>query len=186
MGQGYSLTTLSTGSAGIDIPELSDLMYEKSMGGGRFMKSIRARQQNGLVLVKVIMKPYPSMKLESYVKAIIREFAFAVQQPWIYSDNVLGERKLLSDVPNALSHQRILETGTGGYLVRQYIHSSLYDRMRYASYILSARNFLTPVALDHFQKKSRRNGLHFNFYVLFGIVTHWMFSMATSRQRTSW
>ncbi|KAB8208559.1 hypothetical protein BDV34DRAFT_222638 [Aspergillus parasiticus] len=111
MGQGYSLTTLSAGSAGIDIPELSDLSYEKSMGGGRFMKSIRARQQNGLVFVKVIMKPFPSMELEPYVKAIIRE------------------RKLLSDVPNALSYQRILETGTGGYLVRQYIHSSLYDRM---------------------------------------------------------
>ncbi|THC90987.1 hypothetical protein EYZ11_009555 [Aspergillus tanneri] len=111
MGQGYSLTTLSAGSAGIDIPELSDLTYEKSMGGGRFMKSIRARHQNGHVFVKVIMKPYPSMKLEPYVKAILRE------------------RKLLADVPNALSYQRILETSTGGYLVRQYIHSSLYDRM---------------------------------------------------------
>lgn len=76
MGQGYSLTTLSTGSAGIDVPELSDLVYEKSMGGGRFTKSIRARQQNGLVLVKVIMKPYPSMKLEPYVKAIVRKFVF--------------------------------------------------------------------------------------------------------------
>jgi phosphoinositide-3-kinase regulatory subunit 4 len=75
MGQGYSLTTLSAGSAGIDVPELSDLVYEKSMGGGRFMKSIRARQQNGLVFVKVIMKPYPTMKLESYVKAIIRTHA---------------------------------------------------------------------------------------------------------------
>ncbi|KAE8147277.1 hypothetical protein BDV25DRAFT_142918 [Aspergillus avenaceus] len=111
MGQGYSITTLSAGSAGIDIPELSDLTYEKSMGGGRFMKSIRARQQNGLVFVKVIMKPFPSMELEKYAKAIIQE------------------RKLLADVPNALSYQRVLETGTGGYLVRQYIHSSLYDRM---------------------------------------------------------
>ncbi|GAQ41928.1 hypothetical protein AKAW_01149 [Aspergillus niger] len=111
MGQGYSLTTLSAGSAGIDVPELADLVYEKSMGGGRFMKSIRARQHNGLVFVKVIMKPYPSMKLEPYIKAILRE------------------RKLLSEVPNALSYQRILETSTGGYLVRQYIHSSLYDRM---------------------------------------------------------
>ncbi|PYI23700.1 protein kinase [Aspergillus violaceofuscus CBS 115571] len=111
MGQGYSLTTLSAGSAGIDVPELSDLAYEKSMGGGRFMKSIRARQHNGLVFVKVIMKPYPSMKLEPYIKAIFRE------------------RRLLADVPNALSYQRILETSTGGYLVRQYIHSSLYDRM---------------------------------------------------------
>ncbi|KAL4918366.1 hypothetical protein BDW62DRAFT_67937 [Aspergillus aurantiobrunneus] len=111
MGQGYSLTTLSAGSAGIDIPELSDLTYERSMGGGRFMKSIRARQKNGLVFVKVIMKPYPSMKLEPYVRAIIRE------------------RNLLSDIPNALGYQRILETSIGGYLVRQYIHSSLYDRM---------------------------------------------------------
>ncbi|CAL5873082.1 uncharacterized protein PFLUO_LOCUS7351 [Penicillium psychrofluorescens] len=111
MGQGYSLTTLSAGSAGIDVPELSDLVYEKSMGGGRFMKSIRARQQNGMVFVKVIMKPYPTMKLEPYVEAIIRE------------------RNLLADVPNALSSHRVLETGTSGYLVRQYIHSSLYDRM---------------------------------------------------------
>ncbi|PLN86730.1 hypothetical protein BDW42DRAFT_158414 [Aspergillus taichungensis] len=111
MGQGYSLTTLSAGSAGIDVPELSDLTYEKSMGGGRFMKSIRARQQNGLVLVKVIVKPYPSMELAPYVKAINRE------------------RKLLSDVPNALSYHRILETSICGYLVRQYMHSSLYDRM---------------------------------------------------------
>lgn len=75
MGQGYSLTTLSAGSAGIDVPELSDLVYEKSLGSARFMKSIRARQQNGLAFVKVIMKPYPSMKLDPYVKAIIRPSA---------------------------------------------------------------------------------------------------------------
>lgn len=78
MGQGYSITTLSAGSAGIDVPELSDLVYERSMGGGRFMKSIRARQQNGLVFVKLIMKPYPSMQLEPYVKAIIRRFLIVV------------------------------------------------------------------------------------------------------------
>lgn len=78
MGQGYSLTTLSAGSAGIDVPELSDLVYERSVGGGRFMKSIRARQHNGLVFVKLIMKPYPSMQLEPYVKAIIRRFRLEV------------------------------------------------------------------------------------------------------------
>ncbi|EDN03204.1 hypothetical protein HCAG_01068 [Histoplasma mississippiense (nom. inval.)] len=115
MGQGYSLTTLSAGSAGIDVPELADLVYEKSLGTARFMKSIRARHRNGLVFVKVIMKPYPSMKLDPYVKAL------------------LHERDILEDVPNALGYQRILETGTGGYLVRQYIHSSLYDRMRYSA-----------------------------------------------------
>jgi phosphoinositide-3-kinase regulatory subunit 4 len=132
MGQGYSLTTLSAGSAGIDVPELSDLVYEKSMGGGRFMKSIRARQQNGLVFVKVIMKPYPTMQLEPYVKAIMSQLLPRSCQLESKLTHHVGERKLLSDVPNALSYERILETSTSGYLVRQYIHSSLYDRMRYS------------------------------------------------------
>ncbi|KAL4891533.1 hypothetical protein BDV59DRAFT_194241 [Aspergillus ambiguus] len=120
MGQGYSLSALSAGSAGIDIPELSDLAYEKSMGGGRFMKSIRARRRNGLAFVKVMMKPFPSMRLDKYIGAIYRE------------------RKLLSDVPNALSYQRAIECSNSGYLVRQYIHSSLYDRM-------STRPFLEDI-----------------------------------------
>ncbi|KAI9821772.1 MAG: Serine/threonine-protein kinase [Pycnora praestabilis] len=120
MGQGYSLTTLSAGSAGIDVPELSDLMYEKSLGTARFMKSIRARHRNGLVFVKVVMKPYSSMKLDRYVRAILRE------------------RKALAEVPNALSYERIIETGTNGYLVRQYLYSSLYDRM-------STRPFLEDI-----------------------------------------
>lgn len=45
---------------------------------------------------------------------------------------------MLADIPNALAYHRILETGIGGYLVRQYIHSSLYDR-------LSTRPFLEEI-----------------------------------------
>lgn len=70
MGQGFSLTTLSAGSAGIDVPELADLVYEKSVGTARFMKSIRARHHDGVVLVKVVVKPY-TMSLEKYKKLII-------------------------------------------------------------------------------------------------------------------
>ena len=73
MGQTFSLATLSAGSAGIDVPELSDLAYEKSMGTARFMKSIRARHKHGLVVVKLVMKPYPQLELEKYVQAIRRE-----------------------------------------------------------------------------------------------------------------
>ena len=79
MGQGFSLTTLSAGSAGIDVPELADLVYEKSMGTARFMKSIRARHQDGVVLVKVIVKPYP-MRLEKYKRSISREPGFLNQR----------------------------------------------------------------------------------------------------------
>ncbi|KAL8812274.1 MAG: hypothetical protein Q9223_001209 [Gallowayella weberi] len=120
MGQGFSLTNLSSGSAGIDVPELSDLSYEKALGQARLMKSIRARHQNGLVVVKLVMKPYPQLELEKYVRAIRHE------------------RDALSDVPNALAYQRVLETTTNGYLVRQYLYSSLYDRM-------STRPFLEEI-----------------------------------------
>ncbi|KAK8212083.1 hypothetical protein IWZ01DRAFT_468024 [Phyllosticta capitalensis] len=120
MGQGYSLTTLSAGAAGIDVPELADLTYEKSLGNARFMKTIRARQKDGLVVAKVVMKPYASMRLDQYVKAL------------------LHERKVLSEVPNALPYHRILETSTNGFLVRQFIHSSLYDR-------ISTRPFLEDI-----------------------------------------
>lgn len=71
MGQGYSLTTLSAGAAGIDVPELADLIYEKSLGNARFMKCIRARSKDGLVVAKVVMKPYSTMKLDQYVKKLI-------------------------------------------------------------------------------------------------------------------
>ncbi|KAF5673835.1 VPS15 kinase [Fusarium heterosporum] len=120
MGQGFSLATPSVGSAGIDISELSDVHYEKSIGNARFMKTIRGRHENGLVLVKVLAKPYADVKLEKYKKQIIEQ------------------HKAIADVPNALGFQRIIETETNGYLVRQFLYSSLYDR-------LSTRPFLEDI-----------------------------------------
>jgi phosphoinositide-3-kinase regulatory subunit 4 len=38
------------------------------------MKSVRARHHDGVVLAKVLIKPYP-MSLEKYKQAIIREQA---------------------------------------------------------------------------------------------------------------
>ncbi|KAF3803182.1 Serine/threonine-protein kinase VPS15 [Colletotrichum gloeosporioides] len=120
MGQGFSLATPSAGSAGIDIPELSDLVYEKSIGNARFMKSIRARHHDGVALVKVLVKPYTPMPLEKYKRDIEKQ------------------RIALADVPNALGFQRIVETETNGYLVRQFLYNSLYDRM-------STRPFLEDI-----------------------------------------
>lgn len=71
MGQGFSVTTPSAGAAGIDIPELADLVYEKTVGSARFMKSVRARHNDGVVLVKVFIKPYTPMSLDDYKQKII-------------------------------------------------------------------------------------------------------------------
>ncbi|KAI1760850.1 ARM repeat-containing protein [Hypoxylon sp. FL1150] len=120
MGNSYSLTTPYAGSAGIDIPELADLVHERSIGSARFMKSIRARHHDGVVLAKVTVKPYTPLSLHEY------------------GEKILQERDKLRDVPNALGFERAFETEGNAYLVRQYIYSSLYDRM-------STRPFLEDI-----------------------------------------
>ncbi|PHH75357.1 hypothetical protein CDD80_2454 [Ophiocordyceps camponoti-rufipedis] len=124
MGQGFSLATPSAGSASIDVAQLQDVQYERSIGNGRFMKSIRGRHENGVVLVKVLVKPFAEVKLDEYKRQIISQTS--------------PGRKALANVPNALAFQRIIETETNGYLVRQYQYSSLYDR-------LSTRPFLEEI-----------------------------------------
>ncbi|TRX96854.1 hypothetical protein FHL15_002160 [Xylaria flabelliformis] len=120
MGNSYSLSTPYAGSAGIDVPELSDLAHERSIGNARFMKSIRARHRDGVALAKVTVKPYSGCSLKEY------------------GDKILEERDKLRHVPNALGFERAFETQTHAYLVRQYIYSSLYDRM-------STRPFLEDI-----------------------------------------
>lgn len=120
MGQGYSMTTLSAASASIDVPELADLVHEKTLASARFMKSIRARSQDGFVFVKAVMKPYSSFDVREYVRQI------------------LEERSTMADIPNALAYQKIVEVGSAGFLVRQYMFSSVYDRM-------STRPFLEDI-----------------------------------------
>lgn len=73
MGQGFSVTTPAAGAAGIEVPELADLVYEKTLGSARFMKSIRARHHDGVVLVKVFIKPYTPMSLSRFRQEIIRK-----------------------------------------------------------------------------------------------------------------
>ncbi|KAJ5042601.1 phosphoinositide 3-kinase regulatory subunit 4 [Bipolaris maydis] len=98
MGQGFSLSTLSAGSANIDVPELADLQYEKSLGAARFMKAVRARHKDGLVVARVVPKPYAHIDFQDHVKRL------------------LHERKVLADVPNALAYHRVIETASCGYL----------------------------------------------------------------------
>ncbi|RYP44993.1 hypothetical protein DL768_008607 [Monosporascus sp. mg162] len=120
MGNSWSLASPSAGSAGIDVPELADIVHERSLGSGRFMKSIRARHHDGVVLAKVTVKPSQDTPLQEY------------------RDKILQERDKLRDVPNALGFERAFENGLNGFLVRQYLYSSLYDR-------LSTRPFLEDI-----------------------------------------
>jgi phosphoinositide-3-kinase, regulatory subunit 4 len=72
MGQGFSIGAPSAGTANIDVPELADLVYEKSVGAARFMKAIRARHHDGVVLVKAVVRPR-DVSFDKYKEAVISQ-----------------------------------------------------------------------------------------------------------------
>lgn len=115
--------TISSGSvaAGLDsyIAELGDVTYDKTLSSARFLKCVRGRHADGDVAVKL------------FVKSGSIDFRAAAVQ-------MRREKDLLMAVPNALSYQRLRETDRAVYLVRQYIASSLYDRV-------STRPFFEPI-----------------------------------------
>ncbi|KAK9768737.1 Serine/threonine-protein kinase [Basidiobolus ranarum] len=113
MGNNFSSTIPSTATAGIDsyVGELGDIQYEKSLGSARFMKTIRGKHKEGSVVVKIFIKPDADISLKPYI------------------DQLNVEHDGLVDVPNALPYQRIFETDTAVYLIRQYFFTNLYDRI---------------------------------------------------------
>lgn len=46
-------------------------------------------------------------------------------------DGSTAEKEALTDCPNVLAYQRVLETERAGYLMREWVASNLYDRIRY-------------------------------------------------------
>ncbi|KAM0788135.1 hypothetical protein ACM66B_001300 [Microbotryomycetes sp. NB124-2] len=97
-----------------------DVVYDKSMGTSRFLKTIRARHRQGPLVVKIFAKADPSWSLKPFLRRI------------------KAEREALNDCPNVLTYQRALETERTGYLVRQWTASNLYDR-------ISTRPFLSQI-----------------------------------------
>jgi phosphoinositide-3-kinase, regulatory subunit 4 len=96
------------------------------LNSARFLKTIRGKTRYGPVVVKIFIKPDVSFSLVKWVrqlKGITRINGHLV-------DCCTEERDSLVDVPNAFPYIHCLETEKGGYLIRQYLYSSLYDRIR--------------------------------------------------------
>ncbi|GJE86329.1 Pkinase-domain-containing protein [Phanerochaete sordida] len=123
MGNAQSLVRTS-GALDSFVTELgSDVVYERSLGSARFLKTVKCRHKNGYLVVKIFIKPDPGLSLRKYHRRLKQE------------------RDALADIPNVYTYQSFVETDKAGYLVRQWVASSLYDR-------ISTRPFLS-----HIEKK---------------------------------
>ncbi|THH10662.1 hypothetical protein EW145_g1172 [Phellinidium pouzarii] len=123
MGNNHSSSIVSRTGGALDtfVSELGlDVIYDKSLGYSRFLKTVRCRHRNGYLVAKIFIKQDTNQLDEKYLRRLKKE------------------KKALQDVPNAYTYQLFTESDKAGYLVRQWIASSLYDR-------ISTRPFLTAI-----------------------------------------
>ncbi|XP_023244916.1 phosphoinositide 3-kinase regulatory subunit 4 isoform X2 [Copidosoma floridanum] len=96
----------------------NDIKFEKSLGSTRFFKVARARNQEGLIVVKVFVIHDPALLLQPY------------------KDKIDEIRSKLASAVNCLPFQKGIVGEKACFLMRQYVHHSLYDR-------ISTKPFLT-------------------------------------------
>ncbi|KAK7077763.1 phosphoinositide-3-kinase, regulatory subunit 4, partial [Halocaridina rubra] len=102
------------------LSELPDIEYESSLGSTRFLKVAKCKTWEGPVVVKVFVIHDASIQLSGY-KKMIEEVA-----------------RKLSTAANCLQFHFMRVTEKAGFMFRQYVKTSLYDR-------ISTRPFLTPI-----------------------------------------
>ncbi|XP_011497042.1 PREDICTED: phosphoinositide 3-kinase regulatory subunit 4 [Ceratosolen solmsi marchali] len=98
----------------------SDLRFDISLGSTRFFKVARAQSQEGLLVVKVFAIHDPTLPLLSY------------------KDKLEDIRSKLASAVNCLPFQRMILTEKAGFIMREYMKYSLYDR-------ISTRPFLSII-----------------------------------------
>ncbi|KAJ7672606.1 hypothetical protein DFH06DRAFT_96923 [Mycena polygramma] len=123
MGNTQSGSTLTRTTAALDsfVAELgTDIIYEKSLGSARFLKTVKCRHHNGYMVIKIFIKPDPGLTLRNYHRRL------------------KADREALMDIANVYNYQSFVETDKAGYIIRQWIASNLYDR-------ISTRPFLSLI-----------------------------------------
>ena len=120
MGVQLSILAQSSPSIGIFsyIDILEDVHYIALLNSSRFLKTCKAVDPNGEIIIKVFIKPREGYSLESTVDVLKRE------------------SQLLSQLPNVLNYSKIIESNRAGYLIRQHLRRNLYDRLSSRPYLL--------------------------------------------------
>ncbi|KAF9102549.1 Serine/threonine-protein kinase [Mortierella sp. GBA35] len=120
------------------------------------MKTIRGRQKEGSVVVKIFVKPEVGYSLKRIARKLNEE------------------RDNLSDVPNAIAFQKVLETDRAGYLIRQYFFSSLYDRISTRPFMnLIEKKWVTYQLLKGLADSHARNVYHGDIKTENCLMTSW-------------
>ncbi|KAI8913494.1 hypothetical protein EDD86DRAFT_245126 [Gorgonomyces haynaldii] len=139
------------------LQDLPDVVYEKSLGTSRFLKTIKCTHPQGTLVVKIFVKP-TEQSLQDTLKTISLE------------------RDQLKQIPNLLLYETLIETDRACYALRQYLHSSLYDRISTRPFLsLIEKKWITFQLLTGLSQAHQRNAL----LLINVLVTSWNWAYLT-------
>ena len=126
-------------------------------------------------------KPPPlCAEAERYARKITR-LSFRAVDPYVTP----VDREALLDIPNVYNYQAFVETDKAGFLIRQWIASNLYDRIRRVLFVSHTPHIHLHPARVHSCPPSKRNGSCSSCLARFRLLTHRIRLTATSSRLTS-
>lgn len=131
MGAQLSILAQSSPSIGIFsyIDVLEDVHYISLLNSSRFLKTCKALDTTGEIIIKVFIKPTDDYSLEYTLDAIRKESLS------------------LSQLPNVLNYSKMIESNRAGYLIRQHLRRNLYDRLSSRPYLQEIESKFTAFQL---------------------------------------
>ena len=119
MGAQLSLSAQTSPSIAIFsyVDVLDEVHYLSQLNSSGFLKTCRALDPNGKIIIKVFIKPSEEYDLKE-IKRLID-----------------AEASSLATLPTALNYSKVVESSRAGYLIRQHLKSNLYDRLSYRPYL---------------------------------------------------
>lgn len=139
MGAQLSLSAQTSPSIAIFsyVDVIDDVHYLSQLNSSGFLKTCRALDPNGKIIIKVFIKPSEDYHLKETKKLID------------------AEASLIAPLPTALNYSKVVESSRAGYLIRQHLKSNLYDR-------ISCRPYLSEIEMKFmtFQLLKALNDVH--------------------------
>eukprot|EP00124_Ichthyophonus_hoferi_P000161 Ihof_evm25s5 gene=Ihof_evmTU25s5 len=120
MGSQVSTAANQTGTIASYLADFPDYQYEASLESTRFLKTIRAKHEQGTVVVKIFIKQDTTLFYSNYIYQIERI------------------KSVLSGISNAMPFVHVGETERAVIAVRPYLFHNVYDR-------ISTRPFLSSI-----------------------------------------
>ncbi|EJS44782.1 vps15p [Saccharomyces arboricola H-6] len=144
------------------IDVLEEVHYVSQLNSSRFLKTCKALDPNGEIVIKVFIKPADQYSLRPFLQQI------------------KAQSFKLGQLPHVLNYSKLIETNRAGYMIRQHLKNNLYDRLSLRPYLQDIElKFIAFQLLNSLRDIHNMNIVHGDIKTENILVTSWNWCILT-------